>query len=478
MPIGLNSIFDIGRKGLRANLAGLNVSGNNIANVNTEGYSRQQIAFDPSYPFKTPQGIFGTGVEVASIRRVRNEIIDRQIRKHNSPLGYFEEKQRIYKQIENIFNEPNGVFGIREQIEKFFDNFHELANDPESGSTRTVILEHGKTLIESIKRIDDQLVSLSSDVSFQIGQKVDEINNIAQSIAGLNEKIVAAENLGGTANTLRDKRDLEIDKLSKMVTVYFKEDSSGAVNIAISGNSLVSDGERVSTLEKMDFNNGVDFVTKIFGSESGLEFKPNSGELSGLLEIRNEVVPLYRERFDSIIASIITQVNSLHRNGVGIKGSLSEVPHDNDFFAGTGAKDIDLSDAVKESINNIAAAERVETLDGAGNTVISGAPGDNKIALQIANLKGILVFENNTETFDDYLAKTIGQLGIGAKNVDDNASRQKLILAEFENLRDSTSGVSIDEELTHLIRFQRGYQASARVISTVDELFDTLINMV
>ena len=477
MAIGLNSIFDIGRKGLRSNLSGLNVSGNNIANVNTEGYSREVITIKPSHSFKTPQGIFGTGSEVESIRRVRNEIVDRQIRAHNNPLGEYQEKEKIYKQIENIFNEPNSEFGIREQFEKLFDNFHELANDPENGSTRSVLYQHAIVLCESINGIDEQLKSLSSDVSIEIDQKVSEINNIAQRIADLNVKIVSQENLGGQANQLRDERDRELDRLSEIINVYFKEESTGSINVSIGGNSLVSDGERVSSLEKRDIYDGTNFLTKILGAESGLEFTPRGGELLALIECRNEVIPKYREKFNEVVETLITQVNSIHRNGVGLKGSLLEYPHDNDFFAGTGASDIDVADAIKESVNNIAAAERLEQIDAVGNVEVYGAPGDNKIALQLANLKDILVFENNTETMDDALARTIGELGTEAKDASDNFARQNMVVTQFKNLRDSISGVTVDEELTYLIRFQRGYQACARVISTVDELFETLINM-
>ena len=477
MPIGLGSIFDIGRKALKANLAGLNVTGNNIANVNTEGHTREIITLKPSVPFKTPYGVFGTGVDVESIRRVRDDIVDRQIRTHNSPLGEFLVKDKIFKQIENIFNEPNAEFGIREQFERFFDNFHELANDPESGSARTVLQQQALKLVETIKRIDNQLTILSSDIGFEVDQKVDEINNIGKRIAELNVKIVSAENAGGHANQLRDQRDLELDSLSEIINTYYKETLDGAINVSAGGNSLVSNGERVSTLKSIDINDGKNLLSKVIGTESGLEFIPRGGELKALLECRNEVIPKYREKLNLLVKTLIAQVNSIHRNGVGLKGSAPEVPHDNDFFAGTDASDIDISDAVKSSVNNIAAAERIETIDETGQTIITGTPGDNKIALQLANLRGTLIFESGTETFDDYLSKTMGALGVEGRDAKDNSARQKMVVTQFKNLRDSTSAVSLDEELTYLIRYQRGYQAAARIITTVDEMYLTLINM-
>ncbi len=477
MSVGLNSIFDIGRKALKANLNALDVTGNNIANVNTEGYSRERINLKPSLPIKTPNGIYGTGVDVESVRRVRDRIVDRQIRTNNSPLGEFSQKEKIYKQIENIFNEPSAETGIRQQLQSFFDSFSELANDPESSSSRTVLQKQAEVLVETIKRIDDQLRVLSNDVGFETEQKIKEINDIAQKIADLNIKIATLENAGGYANQLRDERDLELDKLSQMTSVYYAEESSGAINVSIGSNSIVSDGERVSTLKTIEQKDGENLLSKVIGAESGLEFSPNGGELKALIELRNEIIPKYREELDSLAKTLISQVNSIHRNGVGLKGSEQEIPHDNNFFTGTGVSDIDISNAIKENVNNIAAAERIESIDESGQTVISGAPGDNKIALQIANLKGTLVFNSNTETFDDYLSKVIGTLGVESSDAKNNASRQNMVVTQFKNLRDSTSGVSLDEELTYLIKYQRGYQAAARVISTVDDMYLTLINM-
>lgn len=477
MIVGLKSIFDIGRKGLKANLAGLDVSGNNIANVNTEGYSRQRIVFKPSQGFKTPYGVFGTGADIEGINRIRDVIVDRQIRTQSSPMGNYEVLENLYKQIENVFNEPNAEFGIRSQIERFFDSFHELANDPESGTARNVVYEQAKVLADVINRIDEQLTTLSADIGFEIKQKVNEINNISQRIADLNVKIASAENNRASANQLRDERDLELDRLSKISNVYYNEESSGSINVSIGSNSIVSDGFRVSTLSAVDYNDNGEIKTKVTGTESGVEFIPRGGELKALIDARNTIIPEYRENLDLLTSTLITQVNSVHRNGVGLQGSLTEVPHDNDFFTGTEASDIDVADAIKSSINNIAAAERNETVHETGETEVWGSPGDNTIALQIANLKDILIFESNTESFDDYLARVIGGLGVEARDAADNASRQGMVLSQFENLRDSTSGVSLDEELTYLIQFQRGYQAAARIVSTVDEMFTTLINM-
>lgn len=477
MLVGLRSIFDIGRKGLKTNLAGLDVTGNNIANVNTEGYSRQKIQFVPSSPFKTPYGIFGTGAEVDGINRVRDAIVDRQIRTQNTPMGEYEVLENLYTQIENIFAEPNAEYGIRAQIESFFDSFHELANDPESGTARKVVYEQSAVLSTVFNTIDEQMTILSGDIGFEIKQKIDEINNISQRIADLNMKIASAENNNASANSLRDERDLELDRLSKITNVYYNEESSGSMNVSVGSNSVVSDGFRVSTLLATEYNDNGEIKIKLSGAESGVEFIPRGGELKALLDGMNTIIPDYREKLDLLAGQIISQVNSIHRNGVGLQGSLNEVPHDNDFFTGTDAGTIDIADAIKDSVNNIAAAERFETVHETGEVEVWGSPGDNKIALQIANLKNVLTFENNTESFDDYLASLIGGLGVEAKDAGDNASRQTSIVTQFANLRDSTSGVSLDEELTFLIQFQRGYQAASRVITTVDEMFATLINM-
>lgn len=477
MGVGLNSAFNIGRKGLNVSLAGLNVTGNNIANVNTEGYSRRRVDISASVPQRLPQGIFGTGVEIDRVTRFRNEVADRQLRRQNEDLGLHEKLEDALRQIETIINEPAESNGIRGMLQQFFDNFHELANDPESGTTREVVRQHALVLTEAFNRIDQQLDILSKDIRLELDDKVGVVNDLANDIADLNTKILVSENIGQAANDLRDERDRKLDELSKLVNLYYKETSNGTMNVSIGGRTLVSNGISLANFILEDYSEGGEIGTRVIGETDNVELQVARGELRGLQDVRNEIIPEYKSLLDQLASQFIESVNNLHNRGVGIQGSAAEIPHDIDFFTGTDAGNISVASAILESTANIAAAQRRERTEG-NDLIIYGEPGDNKVALELANLRQTLVFDSNTKSFDDYLSTIIGRLGVETKNEIETVLNAQRVIDNFQNIRDGVSAVSLDEELTNLIRFQRSYQANAKLITTVDELFQTLVNLV
>ncbi|RKY85528.1 flagellar hook-associated protein FlgK [candidate division KSB1 bacterium] len=476
MAIGLNTAFNVGKKGLRAQLFALNVTGNNIANVNTEGYSRRKVNLQTSPPLITTEGIFGTGVDIQGVRRIRDNLVDRQIRTSLKELGRQEIKERVLKQIETIYNEP-AEKGIRGLLSQFFDNFQELANDPENVSTRYNVREQARVLANAFNRIDDQLTILSRDIEFELERKVADVNDYAKRIADLNEKILAAESVGGSANDFRDERDRLLDKLAKDIDIVFSESSTGMVNVVAGGRSLVFGGD-YTEFKLMTMEVEGELHSYIVGANDNVEFSISNGEIKGLLDARNDIIPRYRQYIDNLAYSLITEVNNIHIIGAGLKGDLPEVPYSNNFFKGTDAGDIALDDAIEENVNNIAAAYRETTTDEQGRVVVTANPGDNRIALEIAELKRRLVLQNGIQSIPDYLNSIIGNLGVETQQAMGTGLNQKRLIEQFQNIRDSTSGVSLDEEFVDLIRYQRGYQASARFVKAIDEVFQTLVNLV
>ena len=478
MTVGLNSAFDIARKALSTNLAAINVTGHNIANANTEGYSRQRVDLETSYPFKTTQGIFGTGVDVAGVQRIRDELVGRQLRRQNEDMGKFEALDSILSQLETIFNEPSDNGGLRILLSNFFDDFQELANDPESLSIRTVVRESAKVLTEAFNRIDDQITVLSNDLERDIGEKVDRLNELTNTVADLNAKIVSIKNIGESPNDLLDARDRALDEMSLLIDIAYRELPTGAINVSVGARSNVSNATAVAKFVVKTENINDNLNAFITGEEDEILLTPIRGEISSLLEAKNEIIPHYRQLLDDLAGSIISSVNNSHRSGVGLQGSKPAVPRDIDFFTGTDAGSFGIADAILDDVNNIAAAERIEVIDSLGNVTVTGEPGNNKVALELARLKITLIMESNTATFIDYLAGVIGKLGVEALDASDKLENQRKVVTQFQNIEDSTSGVSVDEEMTKLIQYQRAYQASARTITVVDELFQTLLGMV
>jgi len=474
---GIRSAFDIGRKSLQAQLAGLNITGNNIANVNTEGYSRQKLQLSPSLPIKLPDGTFGTGVDIDGIQRVRDQLVDRQLRNELELKGYYQSLEQIYSEIETIMNEPSET-GLRSQISEFFDNFYELANDPENSTIRFNLRSQAETMSLAFNRIDEQIRILSQDIDFEIRSTIDRFNALTNEVAELNNQIITYEGVSkGAASDLRDQRDRALDEMSEMMEIYIFENPNGSVNVAAQSQTIVTSNYPVQFDIQTRNENG-NLVSDIISQVDGSVFQANNGKLGALIEARNTLIPYYRDRLNDLAKEIIDNVNTIHQNGVGLKGTSTEIPKDNSFFQGTDASTIALDFAIQYDLNNIAAAERVDTELESGVIVTSGSPGDNTIALEIADLKQKLILNNGTESLIDFFNAIVSEIGNETKRVSDSVNNQNLMIEQFTNLRDSVSGVSLDEEYVNLIKYQRGYEASAKLITTVDEMFETLINMV
>ena len=472
---GLKSAFNNARSGLHAQLTGLNVTGHNISNVNTEGYSRQDVVLAPKDPMKTVKFIFGTGVEETAIRRMRDSFIDKQFRVQSAELNRNQTLEKNMEELQTIFNEPSET-GLRYQLSSFFDAWQDLSNDPENEVTRYNIRAQADVLSDSLHRVSEQLDIMGETIDFETEQKIKTVNDLSTKIADLNVKIKSVEGGGAQANDLRDERDRNIDSLSELIDASYLETTDGKINIFAGGVTLVSGSTSLPLVaERYNTGNGMGLRIK---THQGLELDPKNGQLSALFQVRNTIIPKYKEDLNKVAASLIQEVNNVHQQGVGIKGSLNEMPHGNDFFSGTNAADIGVSEAVTNDVSAIAVAKREDIVDEFGNTVISGSPGNNEIGLQIAELKRGLVLNNSTISIPDSFNVIIGNLGIEANKYKDLALNQKSMLNQFQTLRESASAVSLDEEFTNLILYQRAYQASARVITTVSDMYETLLNMI
>ncbi|MFC1556560.1 flagellar hook-associated protein FlgK [candidate division KSB1 bacterium] len=473
---GIRAAFNIGKKSLSAQSAGLNVTGNNIANVNTEGYSRQELSLNPSMPLKGPDGIFGTGVDIEGVRRIRDKLIDNQLRAELQLKGNHAALEGIYNQVQTIINEPSEV-GLRALLSEFFDNFYELSNNPEDIPIRFNVREQAKLVTSAFHRIDEQLRTLSNDVEFEIKRTVERFNSLSAEVAVLNNQIVTLEGASkGTANDLRDQRDRILDEMSEVMEIFPFEKPNGAINIATQSQTIVTSNIPVEFDVRTRSENGNLMSDIVVAGEEDV-FVVHDGTLGGLIEARNEIMPHFRDRLNELASELITKVNNIHLNGVGLQGTSPTIPKDIRFFTGSDAITIALDYDILEDVKNIAAAERKDILQSNGQILTTGSPGSNEIALQIADLKRKLILNDGTESLIDFFNSVVSEVGIRTKEAADNVNNVDLLIEQFSNLRDTVSGVSLDEEFVNLIKFQRGYQASARLITTVDSMFETLINM-
>ncbi|MGA9284845.1 MAG: flagellar hook-associated protein FlgK [Solirubrobacteraceae bacterium] len=415
--------------GLLAQQEALDVTGNNIANANTEGYSRETVIMRPSMPIDIPaissrtgEGAqLGTGVSVETINRIRNTYLDAQYRTQSSALGAAGTQAEELTQAQSAFNEPS-TSGLASQISAFWSAWSELANAPTNDGAKQGVVGAGEQLADMFHQVSAQLTTISTQAGEQYAALTGpsgEVEQDANQIAKLNGQIKLDEEAGEPPNELLDQRDLLLDKLSALanVTVVKQPDGTDTVSFGDAAKPLVEGGTV----------NWPQELTPAAG-----------GRLGALLGLTAPGGPLasYQEALDNVAGGIASAVNALH----------TSTP----FFTG----------ATAASLQVAVTALQVQTSSTEGK-------GGNDVALAIAALRGGAAEQ-------DYAA-LVGKVGSDVRGARDEQTNLQSTVTAIGNQRQSVSGVSLDEEMTNLISFQRGYEASARTMTAMDSMLETLI---
>ncbi len=459
----LSNALYIGLSGMRANQLGLNVAGHNIANVNTEGYTRQKLVLEANTPVKIGGLVLGTGVNVLSISRVRDAFLDRQFRDSNQLMGGFEKQAQAIEMIESIINEP-GDTGLQQSIEDYFASLQDLATNPESSSVRTTVSEQGRSLARSFNQMWQQLENIRDNKNLEIIDQVAKVNELLDSIADLNIQIGKTESLGNQANDLRDNRDRLLDVLSRMVDISAHEDqANGTMTVSISGQAFVVI-DNVTHIEARSVNVDGKEEIQLYNPDAKETINFRGGEIFGLVQIRDKMIPEIQQQLDILAKAIIDEVNTVHRDGFGLKGNRLSAPTGIDFFRGEDASTMRLSALINNDPGNIAASA-------------SGAAGDNENALRMAMLRNKGTLNNGRFSFEDYLASTVSTFGLQSETNQKRIVNQEILLETIANFRESVIGVNMDEELVDLIRFQNSFGANARVISITNEMMGVVVQL-
>ena len=574
---GIYGVLQTGTQALSAQQKGIEITGHNIANVNTPGYSRQTVNMQANAPTMTSQGLVGTGVNARDSKRVYDGFVGTQIDNENEDLGRWDAQKTALERVEIILNESSDS-GLNKTMGEFWNAWQDLVNNPSGNVERIALLGSAETLAFEFQNTYNNFSPLQNDLDISIATTVDEINLKTAEIANLNQKIMEAEGGGSHANDFRDARDLAVKDLSLMVDVISFEESSGSMNVSLNDGSNLVSGSNASTLSTMISDSGHRDVVWASDPTMSINSKITGGKLKGWIEVRDVIIPEYKQNMEDLVNGIkgveatevvtgaestldtgdyftissptadynvwysiggggsgpggngikvtisaddtaaqvasktaaaiddetdfdasitggatltianvvagdalndsadndtgfiITKridggngINALHRNGYDLVGAQG-----GDFFSGTLAgNDFAVDAAIAADSNKIAAS----------GTAL-GAPGDNSNAIAIAELQNALMMNSDTATFDNFYNSMVSDVGNKVRNAGMSYDHHTAMLIHLENYRESISGVSLDEEMVNLIQFQLGYDAAAKLISTTDEMLNTLINMV
>lgn len=448
----------------------IDVTGQNIANVNTPGYSRQRVVMEPSTPINFEPGQMGTGVKAAEIQRIYDSFIGGQINGENASLGQWEATESGLSRIELIFNESGGA-GLEQAMGEFWSAWQDLANNPSGYPERTALLSRSDTLARTFNSMSENVQQIQMDYDRTVVGTVDEINGLSRQIVDLNGKIGEVEIAGQNSNDYRDQRDQLLKELAKLIDVTTFENERGQVTVMTGrGTALVQSPHayELATVTNAEGLQNVVWTDRSGTTAIDITEDITGGELKGWLDVRDGYARDYLDRLDDLAGTIMTEVNAVHRNGFGMTDDATGVPvTDQPFFAGTTASSMAVDAAIVADVNRIAAAATAATV-----------PGDNRNAMAMVGLQGALTMNANSTTFDNYYSALASGVGNDVRNAGANHEYEEAMVAHLENYRESVSGVSLDEEMVNLVKFQHAYQAAAKVITTVDDMLDTVLRMV
>ena len=461
----INSSLSIGLSGLNAQQLVMSVIGQNISNVNTPGYSQQQVNLESSFEIQTPDGPMGTGVKADGVSRIVDNYLNGQINDNLQQQGAAQAENQGLTQANEIFTDEASNNGLSAQMSQFWNAWQALANNPSGSAERTSLVSAGQTMATTIQQKYSSLQSIQSDMDTSISGAVTSVNSIASQISNYNSQIATMEAGGNSANDLLDQRDTLMNKLSGMINFTSSQDSLGRVTITLGdGNELVGTSPN-GQLTTVTNASGYQDVAWSSDPSTPINSSITSGSISGWLNVRDNVVPGYENQLKTLSQQIIQNVNALQSSGTGLDGSTG-----NAFFTGNSASTIQVNPAIVSNVSLIAAA--------AGGDATDLISGDNTNAVAIAGLQNTLTMNGNSETFDTAYNSLVSNVGTDAKNASNNLDQQTTIGNQLTSQQQSVSGVSLDEQMTNLIQSQSAYSASAKVITTVDQMMATLVSMV
>ena len=474
--------LNISRLGLQAQQKSLEVTSHNIANANTPGYSRQiaHMTSTTPLPYINGKGALGSGVLVDEIARVREGFLDSQIRQETQTLANWESRGYFLGQVESVFMEPSET-GFNNVISSFFDGWQELSLNPEGSPVRAALIKNAHTFVNSVHHTYEQLKTIRTDITQQITMKVEEVNTLAVQLKDLNRQIVSLTAQNNSPADLLDRRDALLEQLSEITEFDAIHNNSGSVNIYIGGRPLVYENTSFTLATEPGGNDGDwPLAPKITWEKDGRELNMRNGQLAGLIETRDSYLRGYMEDFESMVWGTVNAVNELHTQGMDLYGNMGT-----DFFTGGHLETLDVNNALNSDPGLIAAA--MAPVAGGSQP----APGDGRNAINIAQLRHarvnvdsaqpdvrlrVTLDSNGITTFENYYRDNIARLGVDTQESDRMANNQVSLIAMLNQRRDSISGVSLDEEMANMVQFQLAYQASAKVITAFDDIYDTLIN--
>ncbi|MGB9333803.1 MAG: flagellar hook-associated protein FlgK [Candidatus Acidiferrales bacterium] len=454
--MGLFGALQIAVQSLLADQGAIDVASNNVANVNTPGYSREEAVLTELPPQQFGNVQFGTGVELQTIQADRSNILELRLNQETQQQGSIDTEVQGLNQIQALFNDNAGS-GLGSVISAFFNSFQQLASDPSNVGFRDAVLAAAQNMTAAFRQTAGGLVTQQQDLNQSVVQQVGQINQLTAQIAQLNDEVAAAQTGTSAANTLVDQRGQLITQLSQLLDVTTIDAGNGTITLTTNnGNALVVGTASFALSTQANATTG---LQDVFAQGQNITSQITAGSLGGTLALRDQEIPKVLTSLDTLASGIATSVNSTNAAGFDLNGN----PGGNFFVpppAGAGA-----------ALNfNVAITD--PSLIAASSDGTSGSNGN-------ANALAALATQNITgnQTPTTFYAGIVSAAGNDAAAAQARQQSVSLLVQQLKDQRGAVSGVSLDEEAANLAKFQTAFDAAARIVTVVDNLTQTVINM-
>ena len=464
----LSTSLTIAAGSMQVSTLGIQTAGSNLSNVANPTYSRERLNLAASS---------GGGATIVDISGLRDKIVDSQVVREGGNLAYIEGMQGalqlaqvgLGQQIDRQSATPEagaaaqnlgGQMAIANGLSEFFNSVQSASLSPSSVGDRQVLLMKASQLTDKINAVDGRLATMQADLGTDILVKVADANSLIKSAASTATAAMAAQQSGsGSAAVLNDAAQNRLASLGKLIGFTVSHDDLNRITVTVGGIKLVDSGDAAGNLQVVQDANGNPTIQAVSADGKTVAPLDSRGELMGIIDARDGAIQTLRSQLNTLSKSLITQVNAVHSSGMGLDGTSGE-----SFFTGTGAGNIGVNKTLSDDVRKIQLSS-------------DGTSGNNETALALASLAAQPVKELGNLTFSQHYNQTVAQFGQVLSGVNNRQADQAVLTAALEKQRDSISGVSQDEEMASLITYQRAFQASAKVISMVDEIMKTIIDL-
>lgn len=467
MSSGILTTMNTGLSGIRANRKALEVTGANIANMNTEGYTKQRVMFAPN-PGGGPGS--GYGVCVDDIVRDFNRFTENQMTQTSEHLGTLEEEKKFLGYVEDAFQETEDA-GLAFALNSFFNSVSSMASNPANLNERYNVVIQTERLGQEFQRVDKWLRDLAADTNKEASALIDDLNIHLTTLSEINEKIRRYEGTGTPVNELYDERTNTIRKISEMVNTDIIENEHD-FQVLIGNTSVVTNNE-VSRFEARVDNMGN--IRMFIASDRGgvgvdVTDRIVEGRFKGLMDVRDKFIPDYLDQLNHLAYTLVQEVNRVHQQGVGLDGIAGR-----DFFNAIGSSAEERSMAAANiSINPQLADNPIRIASSSDPDEI---PYNNEVAVALADMANKTISGLNDQTFISAYGTLLEKIGLDARGVYTDHQIHSDFYTQLEVRRQGESGVSIDEEATKLMIYQKAFEACARVINISAELLELIVNL-